>query len=394
MISDLLLLFSAFCVVSCSCSWLHFRSGVYRKDKQNQFRIIIDREFIRNATTIRVYSRGIPQKIESPSNDSFVLVAQINGVEKRRKFKILQEDMLQQQDDLSIWMHTHAFNHSADLHPATATYKDYCHEVFSAKNEAAATWPPPHRIPPSLEYAFTMNGRVPVVESYVTERQNGGRGYYWTYDEIEKTREDIRKNLPLNSLVGSSHLCYKLPVCRDALNKRYSVKGQRGIVFGSQKPWAEALLLEAGARRVFTYEYMKIISDHSSLSSGTPAEVANKFLGSSNFARFDFGFSFSSFEHDGLGRYGEPLNPVGDLQSLSKASCLIKPGGLFFLGLPVGSDALVFNSHRIYGKVRLPHILQHFELLEFVGAWSFHTPIGNYTQPMLVMRNRVHRKEK
>jgi len=27
---------------------------------------------------------------------------------------------------------------------------------------------------------------------------------------------------------------------------------------------------------------------------------------------FDMVFSFSSIEHDGLGRYGDPLNPNGD----------------------------------------------------------------------------------
>jgi len=58
-----------------------------------------------------------------------------------------------------------------------------------------------------------MNGRIPVVENYVKEKQNGGRGYYWTYDEIKKTREDIRKNLPLHSPNGSSHLFSNKATC-------------------------------------------------------------------------------------------------------------------------------------------------------------------------------------
>lgn len=29
-------------------------------------------------------------------------------------------------------------------------------------------------------------------------------------------------------------------------------------------------------------------------------------------------------------------------------------GGLLFIGLPFNSDAVVFNSHRLYGPVRLP----------------------------------------
>jgi Caenorhabditis protein of unknown function, DUF268 len=33
---------------------------------------------------------------------------------------------------------------------------------------------------------------------------------------------------------------------------------------------------------------------------------------------FDAGFSISSFEHDGLGMYGDPLDPDGDLKAMRK----------------------------------------------------------------------------
>jgi hypothetical protein len=37
-------------------------------------------------------------------------------------------------------------------------------------------------------------------------------------------------------------------------------------------------------------------------------------------------------EHDGLGRYGDPINPFGDLESIARARCLLKHGGILFLG--------------------------------------------------------------
>ncbi|VDM34294.1 unnamed protein product [Toxocara canis] len=67
----------------------------------------------------------------------------------------------------------------------------------------------------------------------------------------------------------------------------------------------------------------------------------------------DFVVSFSSIEHSGLGRYGDPLDPIGDLREMQKIQCLLKRGGLLFIGLPVGVDAVVFNAHRIYGRLRL-----------------------------------------
>ena len=41
----------------------------------------------------------------------------------------------------------------------------------------------------------------------------------------------------------------------------------------------------------------------------------------------DFAFSYSSIEHNGLGRYGDPLNPNADLQDVAMLSCIIRPGG-------------------------------------------------------------------
>lgn len=40
----------------------------------------------------------------------------------------------------------------------------------------------------------------------------------------------------------------------------------------------------------------------------------------------DFAFSFSSWEHDGLGRYGDPIDPWGDIKAVQRASCYVKPG--------------------------------------------------------------------
>ena len=58
---------------------------------------------------------------------------------------------------------------------------------------------------------------------------------------------------------------------------------------------------------------------------------------------------FHSFDHDGLGRYGDPLNPAGDIDAMKMVSCVLKKDGLLFLTVPIGmvtdfTIAMIFFS--------------------------------------------------
>jgi hypothetical protein len=63
---------------------------------------------------------------------------------------------------------------------------------------------------------------------------------------------------------------------------------------------------------------------------------------------FDAMVTFSSVEHSGLGRYGDQLNPWGDLITMAKAWCVVKPGGLALVGVPTGLDLLVVSYKAKY----------------------------------------------
>jgi len=67
--------------------------------------------------------------------------------------------------------------------------------------------------------------------------------------------------------------------------------------------------------------------------------------------------TFSSIEHTGLGRFGDPLNPGGVLEVMQQVLCMLKPGILFFVG------ALEFNAQRIYGTERLELLFRGWEIL-------------------------------
>ncbi len=53
-------------------------------------------------------------------------------------------------------------------------------------------------------------------------------------------------------------------------------------------------------------------------------------------------------EHIGLGRYGDPLDPEGDLKAIAELTRVLARGGTLMFVTPVGHPQIRFNAHRIY----------------------------------------------
>ena len=64
-----------------------------------------------------------------------------------------------------------------------------------------------------------------------------------------------------------------------------------------------------------------------------------------------------TLEHIGLGRYGDPLNPHGDVTALTTLAALTEPGGRFYFATPFGRERIEFNAQRVYGLPRLKAML-------------------------------------
>lgn len=164
----------------------------------------------------------------------------------------------------------------------------------------------------------------------------------------------------------------------------YPIKGQSVAVMGSILPWYESIVLDHGGNPT-TIEYNKTFYDHPNIKQLTIVEYWRSPI------KFDSAFSISSFEHDGLGRYGDPINPDGDFRAMSEMKTMLKKDGLLYLAIPIGQDKIVWNAHRVYGNIRLPRILNGWEVVGAVG-WEDHLinedfGVSGAYQPIIVLKN-------
>jgi hypothetical protein len=55
-----------------------------------------------------------------------------------------------------------------------------------------------------------------------------------------------------------------------------------------------------------------------------------------------------AFEHFGLGRYGDPVNPQGYQRGIANMAQLLQPGGTFYLSTPIGQERVEFNANWVF----------------------------------------------
>jgi hypothetical protein len=195
---------------------------------------------------------------------------------------------------------------------------------------------------------YTMNGRVEIdYNHYYDATYPANYPLIYADQEIDDYIGVISENLerPENERVGHWYIYGTLDqwVC-DAI-KKYPIDGKSVVNMGSVTPWYESMFILFGTKPV-TIDYNRILLRTDRMKFMTIAEWEH------DRPIFDVGFSISSFEHDGLGMYGDPLDPDGDLKAMRKMKERLKPGGLLFLAVPTGRDKILFNNARIYGRLR------------------------------------------
>jgi len=138
-------------------------------------------------------------------------------------------------------------------------------------------------------------------------------------------------------------------------------------VFSSISPWVEMTLLSHSLSKVkkkinittVDFNVPIIASSRFHLHSLARPELAKRCARQP----FQLIVSFSGIEHDGLGRYGDPIHPNGDMAAMREMAACLRPDGHLLLAVPIcGKDALAFPVNRVYGPTRLPMLLQHWNL--------------------------------
>jgi hypothetical protein len=72
-----------------------------------------------------------------------------------------------------------------------------------------------------------------------------------------------------------------------------------------------------------------------------------------------------TIEHIGLGRYGDELDPQGDLKSIKELKRVLKDDGHLLFVTPVGRPKIEFNGQRIYSYEQILDYFSPFSLQEF-----------------------------
>jgi hypothetical protein len=145
----------------------------------------------------------------------------------------------------------------------------------------------------------------------------------------------------------------------------FSITRLNVVIFGSQKPWYEAICLSQKAN-------LCMVSEYNVPSEKIHPKVTYVHVNSLK-GEYDAGMSISTFEHTGLGRYRDPIDPDGDLKAMAQAREVIKPSGILFLAVPVssvGRDFVEGDRHRVYGKERLPLLFKGWKMLQKYGKPS------------------------
>jgi len=189
----------------------------------------------------------------------------------------------------------------------------------------------------------------------------------WTEELVERLMTRFKEGTPVEPLdYPGAGTDVKLAL------ELVGVKDKAVFVLGAISPWIETIALGMGASKTVTVDYnTPVVLGKAQVRMATlPIQTALRQLD-----QWQLMVSFSSLEHDGLGRYNDPLDPDGDMAAMREAFIKLAPGGNLLLAVPVSSqDRLFWYSSRTYGPYRLPMLLKGFKYRGLVNLGKVYGP--------------------
>jgi hypothetical protein len=207
------------------------------------------------------------------------------------------------------------------------------------------------KVPQEMYNGYSMNGKVEIHEQYVTSGSD--RKLYHYSEELVNRFVDMGNKKEVSHYPETDRWFY------DALDN-HNIEQKQYLIMGSEEPYYEGIAISRRAT-VTMVEYQRVTSSHPFLKTMTVEEFEKEDY------QYDGAISISSVEHSGLGRYGDPLDPDGDLKSMKFLHGKLKPDALLFLSVPIGKDQILWNAHRVYGRERFPLLIDGFKIIETYG---------------------------
>lgn len=134
---------------------------------------------------------------------------------------------------------------------------------------------------------------------------------------------------------------------------------RKGADIGCESGCFPAMQLVCGIEKCTMFEIRQVCSDHPRVE----VRLCDLSKESDLKPEFDLLTCLSTIEHVGLGRYGDALDPWGDMKLAKNLRKLVRPGGIILLSFPVGVGCVVFNLHRIYTSYRRDSLFEGYRLL-------------------------------
>ncbi|MFA6476213.1 MAG: DUF268 domain-containing protein [Candidatus Paceibacterota bacterium] len=94
-----------------------------------------------------------------------------------------------------------------------------------------------------------------------------------------------------------------------------------------------------------------------------------------------------TIEHIGLGRYGDPIDPNGDLKAIGELKRVLASEGSLFFVVPLGQPKIEFNAHRIYSYKMVVDLFSDLELKEFYFIPESGDPVVNEKEEVVNKSN-------
>merc|ERR1711865_713720 len=128
-----------------------------------------------------------------------------------------------------------------------------------------------------------------------------------------------------------------------------------------------------------TLEYRRIETSLPQVQTILPKDFQALYM-KGELPQFDAVVTFSSIEHSGLGRYGDALNPWGDIIAIARAWCTTKKGGSLAIGVPFHAtrDTIQFNAHRVYGPARYPFLTTNWKQVDHFFPGEYHQSVFHF----------------